>query len=282
MRDTEDSTTDRPTSAKRSTASSAALPSALECVQQIRQQIGGRDLAVFLDYDGTLTPIVDRPELALLPEPMRETVRRLARRATVAVISGRELADVRRLVGIDGIFYSGSHGYQIEGPGGWRLELEQAASFLPVLDRAERRLRAGLRGVPGVLVERKQFSLAVHYRLVDELDAGMVETIVAETAAAHPELRRAQGKMVHELRPALDWDKGKALLWLLEVLHLDPTKAFPLVLGDDITDEDAFAVVRDTGVGILIRDEDRLTAARYVLDNTDEARQFLEAITPGK
>ena len=88
--------------------------------------------------------------------------------------------------------------------------------------------------------------------------------------------------MVHELRPALDWDKGKALLWLLEVLHLDPTKAFPLVLGDDITDEDAFAVVRDTGVGILIRDEDRLTAARYVLDNTDEARQFLEAITPGK
>jgi len=239
MRDTEDSTTDRPTSAKRSTASSAALPSALECVQQIRQQIGGRDLAVFLDYDGTLTPIVDRPELALLPEPMRETVRRLARRATVAVISGRELADVRRLVGIDGIFYSGSHGYQIEGPGGWRLELEQAASFLPVLDRAERRLRAG-------------------------------------------ELRRAQGKMVHELRPALDWDKGKALLWLLEVLHLDPAQAFPLVLGDDITDEDAFAVVRDTGVGILIRDEDRLTAARYVLDNTDEARQFLEAITPGK
>ena len=99
--------------------STSDLPSALEHVDEITAS-GTRRLAVFLDYDGTLTPIVAHPEDAVLHDRMREIVERLARRCPVAVISGRDLADVRARVAIDDIVYAGSHGFDIAGPGGLR------------------------------------------------------------------------------------------------------------------------------------------------------------------
>ena len=258
--------------------STAELPSALERLEEIEARARDKRLAVFLDYDGTLTPIVDRPELAVLSEQTRDTVRRLAGCLRVAVISGRDLRDVRRLVGIDNIFYAGSHGFEIEGPQGWRLESPEGAELLPVLDEVEGELQQRLRAIPGALVERKKFSVAAHYRLVEPGSLQAVEDAVAQAAGRHPELRRSAGKKVHELQPAIDWNKGKALLWLLEVLELDAADVLPLYLGDDITDEDAFEVMRGAGVGIVIRDEPRPTAAAYGLDNPDEVRRFLESV----
>ena len=187
------------------------IPSALEHVREIARS--GDRLAVFLDYDGTLTSIVSHPEDAWLPESMRQTLRSLAARAPVAILSGRDLDDVRGRVLVDGIVYAGSHGFDIAGAGGLRREL--GAAYLPVLDTAETELREALDEIPGAQLERKHFSVAAHYRNVNENDAFRVAQAADAVAARHRELRRMDGKKVYELLPDIDWNKGKAVLWLL-------------------------------------------------------------------
>ena len=120
------------------------IPSALEHVQEIAGR--GRHVAVFLDYDGTLTPIVGRPEQAILSDSTRAVLRALATKAPVAILSGRDLENVRRRVDIDGIVYAGSHGFDIAGPHGLRKQI--ATEFVPILDTAEKKLRAKFADVP--------------------------------------------------------------------------------------------------------------------------------------
>lgn len=255
------------------------LPDALAARDEIRARLQGLTPAVFLDYDGTLTPIVERPEDAVLPDAARRTVERLASRCAVAVISGRDLADVRRMVGVEGIVYAGSHGLDIAGPGG--LAEQRAVEFGPELDRAEEALRRSLERTPGVLLERKRFGIAVHVRQVSERRVPEVEEAVDRIAHAHPRLRRTGGKKVFELRPDVDWDKGRAVSWLLHVLGLDRADVLPLYVGDDVTDEDAFRVVRDRGLGVVVRGEgdDRPSAARYSLAGVEHVLGFLEDLT---
>ena len=251
------------------------LLSALEHVQEIagaRQ----RALAVFLDYDGTLTPIVSHPENAWLSDSMRQTLRELAERAPVAILSGRDLGDVRRRVGVDAIIYAGSHGFDIAGPRG--LQRQMATEFLPDLDMTEKELRDVLDGIPGALVERKRFSIAAHYRNVNENYVAEVKRLVDAAAARHPELRRIDGKKVYELLPGIDWDKGKAVLWLLRTLDLEGANARPIYVGDDNTDEDAFRVLGQRGAGIIVTEHPRQTAARYTLADSSEVELFLRSL----
>ncbi|PYJ22665.1 MAG: trehalose-phosphatase [Verrucomicrobia bacterium] len=251
------------------------LPSALEHVQEIAAA-DSRQLAVFLDYDGTLTPIVSHPEKALLADSMRETVRALAARAPVCILSGRDLDDVRQRVNIDAIVYAGSHGFDVGGSHGLRNQV--ATECLPILDAAEKELRQKLAGVPGTLVERKRFSVAAHYRNVHENDVEQVKRIVDEIAARHRELRTIENKKVYELQPDIDWSKGRALVWLLESLGLDRKELFPIYIGDDRTDEDAFGAIWQCGAGILVSEQPRLTAARYALKNPAEVESFLREL----
>ena len=254
------------------------LPDALSRIEEIRERLDGVTPAVFLDYDGTLTPIVERPEDALLPETVRSAVERLASRCHVAVISGRDLDDVRRMVGIDGIFCAGSHGFDLAGPGGF---VEQhAGEFVPELDRAEAELRSLLSTTPNVRLERKRFAIAVHVRQVDERRVPEVEAAVDRIALAHGSLRKSVGKKVFELRPRVEWDKGRALLRLMRVLELDREDVVPVYVGDDVTDEDAFAAVRDRGLGVVVRgeDDDRATSAHYSLAHPEEIGAFLEEL----
>jgi trehalose 6-phosphate phosphatase len=249
------------------------IPSALEHVQEI----AGRRVAVFLDYDGTLTPIVSQPENAWLSDSMRETLRELAARAPVAILSGRDLDDVRRRANIDAIVYGGSHGFDIAGPRG--LHRQMATDFLPDLHMAEKELREVLDGVPGARVERKLFSVAAHYRNVKENDVAAVERAVAAMAARHSKLRRIDGKKVYELLPDIAWDKGKAVIWLLETLGLDCKNVRPVYIGDDRTDEDAFCALQQSGIGILVSEQSQPTAASYSLKNPAEVEGFLRALT---
>ncbi len=258
--------------------STTTLPSALARLEEIGRRLQGRRPAVFLDYDGTLTPIVPRPEDARISAATRQAVRALAERCPVAVVSGRDLQDVRQLVGLDEIFYAGSHGFDIAGPAGRKLELQQGSAYLPALARAERALRARLDGIAGCQVERKKFAIAVHFRRVAAEHVPAVEQAVAEVLAGHQGLRQTGGKMIFELRPDIDWDKGKALVWLLEQLGLDRSDVVPLYLGDDLTDEDALRILAGRGVGILVRDEERPTAAAYALESPDEVCRFLQRL----
>ncbi|SCZ56157.1 trehalose-phosphatase [Thiohalomonas denitrificans] len=222
-----------------------------------------RPPVLFLDYDGTLTPIVDHPEAAILAPAMRDRLERLAVRFRVAVISGRDLVDVRERVRIEKLIYAGSHGFDIQSPE-IRLEQPRARGYLPALDAAERQLHEDLDKEPGVLIERKHFSIAVHYRRVPEGEQAAIRESV-NALADHKHLRVTHGKKVIELQPPVAWDKGHALLWLMEALAIDPDAVTPVYLGDDITDEDAFKVLPAHGVGILVGTHEGPSVARYRL-----------------
>lgn len=253
-----------------------APPSALERMAEIVQRAIGKHLVFFLDYDGTLTPIVDRPELALLAPETRALLSELAQRWTVVIMSGRDLHDLQQRVGLSGLFYAGSHGFDILGPDGHSHQ--HGREFIPTLDRVERSLRKRLATVQGALIERKAFSLAVHYRLVQESDVPLITHIVDDILDREPALRQICGKKVYELQPDVDWNKGKAVLWLLETLHLTGTEVLPLYLGDDVTDWDAFAVLHERGIGILVHDTPQPCAAHYALKDPAEVHRFLAGL----
>jgi trehalose-phosphatase len=146
------------------------------------------------------------------------------------------------------------------------------------IERAARRLQDDLGGIEGVLVEPKRFAISIHFRLADESRLPEIERAVDAAVASEPGLRKGHGKKLFELRPDLDWDKGKALLWLLEALGLDHPGTLPFYIGDDLTDEDAFRAIQGRGIGILVVAEPRETAADYQLRDTEEVRELLERL----
>jgi len=147
-----------------------------------------------------------------------------------------------------------------------------------VLDTAETELREALDEIQGAQLERKHFSVAAHYRNVNENDAFGVAQAVEAVAARHRELRRMDGKKVYELLPDIDWNKGKAVLWLLETLDLARGKVLPIYIGDDRTDEDAFRALENRGVAILVSEHPQVTAANYWLNNPEEVEEFLQKV----
>ncbi|MEX2619006.1 MAG: trehalose-phosphatase [Egibacteraceae bacterium] len=257
------------------------LPSAVDRAAEIAERLAGVTPAVFLDYDGTLTPIVEHAADATLPASTREAIRALAAVVPVAIVSGRDLADVRAMVGIDGIAYAGSHGFDIVEPDGARHE--RAPEALPALDRAQTALEDVLGAIPGVSVERKRFAVAVHFRQADPARVQAIEEAVDQAVtAAEGQLRKTGGKKIFEVRPAVAWDKGKALRWLLDALGLDRPDVVPLYVGDDVTDEDAFDAIAADGIGVVVCGEDdaRTTAAHYRLDTPDQVRDLLDGLVP--
>jgi len=237
------------------------------------------------DYDGTLTPIVDKPELAVLPQEIKKLLRKLAKnhRYTVGIISGRALADLKSKVDLEGIIYAGNHGLEIEGFGSSFLEpiAEEMRPFLKMLNQA---LSATLRGIKGAFVEDKGLTVSVHYRLVDDTEEGRVkDTFRKVTDPLHVmgKIRITQGKKVYEIRPPVDWDKGKAIAWLMAKSREVRGRggALPVYLGDDLTDEDGFkAIERNDGISIFVGEESLQSAARYFLKSPEEVTQFLKML----
>jgi trehalose-phosphatase len=203
---------------------------------------------------------------------------RLGEHRPVAILSGRDLDDVRSIVALPQLSYAGSHGFDILTSNGWARQCGE--EFLPALDAAERELRDAVASIPRARVERKRFAVAVHYRQVDEQAVPAVERRVGDVAATHPDLRQTGGKKVFELRPRVDWDKGRALKLLLEALGLDRADVVPIYIGDDETDEDAFRVLRGRGIGIVVAgaDEDRATWARLRVADPDGVLDFLDRL----
>lgn len=253
------------------------LPDALGSLDDL----AARRPAVFFDFDGTLSDIVNDPDTAAPVAGAAEALQELSARCPVAVLSGRDLADVSKRVGVPGLWYAGSHGFELTAPDGTHHQNDAAAAAVPVLERAAAELRERLGPIPGVVVEHKRFGVAVHYRNAERDRIGEVAAAV-RAAGRRDGLRVTTGREVIELRPDLDWDKGKTLRWVIDHLAEAGSGALtPVYLGDDITDEDAFDAVSDGGVPILVRhndDGDRATAARYALDSPAQASEFTDRL----
>jgi trehalose 6-phosphate phosphatase len=264
-------------------SSIADLPNALHG-DELARRIGDARPAVFLDYDGTLTPIVERPQDAVISERMREAVSGLAGRCTVCVVSGRDRPVVQELMGVHDLVVAGSHGFDIWSPRDGTIEHDAASGFEELMERVTIRLQEELSSIDGAVVEPKRASVAAHYRLVAEPRRPAVAEVVQRLLEEYPdELKVTPGKMVYELQPRLDWDKGRAVLHLLTALGLD-SDVVPIYVGDDITDEDAFEALADRGLGVFVADPadpevaNRTTAAHFRLDSIEEVEQFLDTL----
>ena len=250
------------------------LPSALTEFDRMAARLADRHLILCLDYDGTLTPIVENYNEAIISDHMRDLVQQLARKIPVAIISGRDVSFVKQHMRLPEAFYAGSHGFEIVGPENYRHELEEAERAIPLLDRAEEQLREFAAGIAGVEIERKKYAMAVHFRKANEEGRARAIQKVKQLLELSDGLIAGEGKMLLELKPAIDWHKGKALETIVE--QLDPTgEAVVAFIGDDVTDEDAFRVLRKEDIGIFVGVHDRSTAASYRLNDVPEVGQFL-------
>lgn len=233
------------------------------------------------DYDGTLTPIVRKPEEAVLPEEIGELLAELSGKARyrVAVISGRSLTEVRRLVGIEEIIYAGNHGLELAGPSQSFVH-PGAGKARGIIGTIANRLRRELKEIAEAQVEDKSLSVSVHFRRVNAGDLDRVLEIIRETVRTPLEkgrIRLSRGKKVVEIRPPVDWDKGKIVVWLRsEIEKISGIKPVLVVYtGDDRTDEDAFAAIGDSGITIRVGKEKLHSRAQYRLDDTDQVRDFM-------
>jgi trehalose 6-phosphate phosphatase len=255
----------------------------------------GKQIVIFLDYDGTLSPIVSRPELATMSDESRSIVSKVAQKYTTAIVSGRAKQNVRELVQLDNLYFAGSHGFDIDGPNHTRHQV--ATEYVPVLKQLYDELSAELQDIPGIIVENNMFSLSIHYRLVPTQElVEKVQKVVAEHVQSNSlyskMVRITHGKMVIELRANYDWHKGKAVLHLLQCLNMtDSRHVFAIYIGDDKTDEDAFKVLEENGLGIGVlvasghndprlykSDKTNPTHARYYVEDCSQVVHLLKYI----
>ncbi|MFO7978383.1 MAG: trehalose-phosphatase [Bacteroidales bacterium] len=235
-----------------------------------------RKPVIFLDYDGTLSPIVPRPEDAVLSEYMKDLLRHLAKLFTVAVVTGRDKQDVEQRVGLSEMIYAGSHGYIITGPDGLFMEHPDSKRIIPRLDEIEKEVETLLNEkTSGTQLDRKRYAIGIHYRNAAPGDEQKVLEIARQMVEKHQGFKMGEGKKIVEIKPDLDWDKGKAVNWIMEALELDQRQdLIPMYIGDDITDEDAFKALQGHGIGILVGGHGQKTAARYALKNVFQVKEF--------
>lgn len=268
-------------------------PSALHNFRQIISASKGKQIVMFLDYDGTLSPIVEDPDRAFMSREMREVVRDVARYFPTAIVSGRCRDKVYKFVRLAELYYAGSHGMDIKGPsksrkcnkGNQAVTFQAATEFLPMIDEAYKALLEKTSSIPGAYVENNKFCLSVHFRCVDEKRWVALAEQVRLVLSAYPKLKLTQGRKVLEIRPTIKWDKGKALEFLLESLgYASSSDVFPVYIGDDQTDEDAFKFLskRGQGFGILVSRVARETNATYSLQEPSEVREFLRHLVEWK
>ncbi|HKL32917.1 MAG TPA: trehalose-phosphatase [Tangfeifania sp.] len=248
--------------------------------KEIQKIIQNRKPVLFLDYDGTLTPIVKRPEDALISDPMKSVLKKCAAKFKVAVVSGRDMDDLKSKVQVDELIFAGSHGFRISGPDGLYKEHEKADVILPRLSDIEEKLYQIFPQIDkGIQIDRKRYAVAVHYRNASEDNIPVIKQKVDEILKENPDFKKGEGKKILEIKPNVDWHKGKAVLWIMKKLGVDDTSKFvPIYIGDDVTDEDAFRSISEFGVGILVGTHGQETAARYKLDDVPDVQSFLNRL----
>ncbi|PKU71528.1 trehalose-phosphate phosphatase A-like [Dendrobium catenatum] len=280
-------------------------PSALTSFEQITNYAKDKKIALFMDYDGTLSPIVDNPDLAFMSSAMRTAVKHVAKYFPTAIISGRSRDKVYEFVGLKELYYVGSHGLDLVGPVKYSESIatnhncisptdelvstanlfQTAREFLPMIDEVFRSLIEKTKDIKGSKIENNKFCLSVHYRLVDENSWTVIAQCVHDILKNYPRLEQTYGMKVLEIRPIINWNKGDAVEFMLESLGLNDRGAMlPIYIGDDRTDEDAFKVLRESnrGYGILVSSVPKETYAHFSLKDPSEVMVFLRSLVRWK
>eukprot|EP00256_Glycine_max_P010824 XP_003522090.1 probable trehalose-phosphate phosphatase J [Glycine max] len=245
-------------------------PSALNTFEQIVYSAKGKQIVVFLDYDGTLSPIVADPDKAFMTRKMRATLKGISRHFPIAIVTGRCRDKVYNFVKLAEL------GMDITGPtkspkgnnNNKAVLFQSTSQFLPMIDEVYKILLEKTKTIPRAKVENNKFFLSLHFRCVDKKSWAALAEKVRLVLNEYPQLRLTQGRKVLEIRPTIKWDKGKALEFLLESLgYKNLNDVFPIYIGDDRTDEDAFKVLRSRGqgIGILVSRVAKETNASYSL-----------------
>jgi trehalose-phosphatase len=248
---------------------------------EIEARLGGSPLVVMLDVDGTLAPIVARPEDAAVAPATRAILEKLVAtpHVHVVLVSGRAASDANAIVRVNGVWTIGNHGFEIVNPGG-ELETDpDLADQSAAIAQAARELEPIVAAVNGAKLENKRWTLSVHYRLAAR-DAVPPLRAEVERVAMGLRLRMTDGKEIVEVRPVSNIHKGTAVVLLGERLHAFNENASVVFIGDDRTDEDAFRSLRarsPRAVTIRVDEsgEDK-TAAEIRLRDPAAVHEFLE------
>lgn len=250
----------------------------------LEKELNDKYIILFLDYDGTITPIVETPEKAVLSKETKQLLEGMSKnpRLKLVFISGRTLKDIKNRVGLKNAIYSGNHGLELEGP---KIKFEFLVSprYKMILEHIKEDLIQKLCPIKGVFVEDKGLSLSIHYRLVAKKNMSLIKTIFHETISQYlvrEKIKIKPGKMVLEVRPVLEWDKGKIVLWLLrrQLFAAKDGNVSSIYIGDDLTDEDAFKALKNKGLTIFVGKPKKSYAQYYVRDS-NEVIKFLYSVS---
>ena len=252
--------------------------------KQLQSRLAKRNIFLFLDYDGTLSPIVSHPKKAKISKKCRKLLKNLSLRKKIclAVISGRSLRDIKSRVGIKNIIYSGNHGLEVAG---LKTKPKKTASeaFKLAIKKIKRDLNYQLNPFKGAIVEDKGITLSIHYRMVASGEVSRLKAAFRKAIRAsgvNNEIKVREGKKVFEIRPPIDWNKGKIVLWLLKEYDFGGKQqaATPIYIGDDKTDEDAFKALKKIGLTIFVG-KPRKSSADYYLKSTNDVLKFLSFLS---
>ena len=237
---------------------------------------------LFLDYDGTLVPICKEPSLARLSADTKKVLKDLTRNPSLSagIISGRALGEIRKMVGVRDLFYAGNHGFEIKFKE--RVWTHPALKgFTAGLKKIVHELQSRTGGIKGILVEDKKLTVSVHYRNVKARSPGSILKVIAEILAPYPDaFTVARGKKVFEIRPFVEWNKGKAVERLTELLAIKST-AIRIYIGDDQTDEDAFCALGKDDISIRVGSK-KGSGAQYYCRGSGEVVTFLKMLNDVK
>lgn len=234
-------------------------------------------MALFTDFDGTLTPIRRNPEAVGLAPRVRELLGNLAESGiTLGVVSGRKIPDVRKHVRLKGIWYAGAHGLFLRDPDNRSYSLATPQQKARIR-KASRLLAANIRGARGLWIEQKIATVALHYRGAPPKSQRIARDAVAKAMERDPHLCLLASKKVWGLLPDAQSDKWGAISFIMDREQSRNSRGRWLLIfaGDDATDERVFA--RMKGISIAVGKKSK-TAARYWLRSPGEVRQFLERL----
>ena len=252
----------------------------LRSLDALEERVAAADhIGLFLDFDGTISRIVDKPSDAEIEPGIRNVLATLVARRdfTIAIVSGRALGDLRERARMSNVIYVGNQGLDIESDS-VRFREPKAEALRRELRGLALQLKLALSDTDGLEIEDKGLTVAVHFRRVNEQLHDWVRRVTNNTVARSRSFRSQEGKLVLDVQPQIEWNRGRAIKWIAsEIL---PPASLPIYIGDDVIDEDAFAAIPE---GITIKvGEPKNTAAQYWLPDVPAVGQVLECLDHAK